>query len=388
VVVIRRIGVERVALLAYFGYAVWVLVDPSRETQRSWATVATIGYAAALLGLVVGLGARRSCLLAVLGAVVVPTVGLVAGRAGQPEIDVVHAGAMQLLHVGSPYLADPTSVYDYRPYLPALYVFGLAPVAGGDLRVPALALLAVALLAVRVWARRFPAAPDDRATLDTRLMLLLACPVVAPAIAVSGVDVPQAALTVLAIALLARRRYTSSAVAIGLTMAMKPTGVCAAFVVALCIHRREGLGAAARFVAVCTATALLAVLPVAVAAPRAMWANVVEFPSGESLVQSPASSPLPGVLLRLAGIPSWASLAIVLAGGLAFAAWCVARSSPEVTWAASRIALGLCLAFLLVPYSRVGYFLVPVLVFFPFRWVQVRSAARADAGPPDVSPAT
>lgn len=368
---LRRLGTERVVLVLYLAFSVWVLIDPSRETQQTWATVAVIGYAAALLGLSVGLGARRSCLVAVVGAVVVPTVLLVVRDAGQPEIRVVHSGALHLLHAGSPYLTDPSSVYDYRPYLPVLYLFGLVPVAGGDLRIPALVMLVAALVAVRFWARR--AGPDTGSSLDTRLMLLLACPVVAAAIAVSGVDVPQAALTVLAIALVSRHRYAWSAVAIGLTMAMKPTGICAAFVLALCIYRRDGLAAAVRFAAVSVGTALVAVVPVALADPRAMWANVVEFPSGESLVQSPAASPLPGVLLRTAGIPSWASLVIVLAGGLVFAAWCVVRSSPEVSWAASRIALGLCLAFLLVPYSRVGYFLVPVLVFFPFQGMRTRT---------------
>ncbi|MGY2700703.1 glycosyltransferase 87 family protein [Nocardioides sp. HB32] len=373
---VRQLGTERLVLAAYLAFALWVLVDPSRENQRSWAAAATIGYAAALLGLSIGLGSRRSCLVAVVGAVVVPTIGLVAGAHGQPEIHVVHNGAVRLLDAGSPYLTNPSSVYDYRPYLPVLYLFGLLPVAGGDLRIPALALLVVALAAVRFWAPRVPAGPQDAvAALDTRLLLLLACPVVAAAVAVSGVDVPQAALTVLAIALVSRHRYSWSAVAIGLTMAMKPTGVCAAFVLAVCIYRRDGLAAAARFAAISVGTALLAVLPVAANDPRAMWANVVEFPSGKSLVQSPAASPLPGVMLRTAGIPSWASLAIVLAGGLAFAAWCIARSSPEVSWAASRIALGLCLAFLLVPYSRVGYFLVPVLVFFPFQRVRSRAPA-------------
>jgi Glycosyltransferase family 87 len=381
VALIRRVGTERAVLVLYLAFAVWVLVDPSRETQRSWATVAVIGYAAALLGLSVGLGARRSCLLAVVGAVVVPTVLLVVRDAGQPEIDVVHSGAVRLIEAGSPYVPDPTSVYDYRPYLPVLYVFGAFPLAGGDLRIPALVLLGAALVAVRFWAHRVPAGPE-RASLDARLMLLLACPVVAAAVAVSGVDVPQAALTLVAIALVARHRYGWSAVTIGLTMAMKPTGICAAFVLALCVYRREGLAAALRFSAISVGTALLAVLPVALADPWAMWANVVEFPSGESLVRSPAASPLPGVLLRLAGIPSWASLTIVLAGALAFGAWCILRSSPEVSWAASRIALGLCLAFLLVPYSRVGYFLVPVLVFFPFQWLAVRGRL----GGPRMSP--
>ena len=377
VALVGRIGIERVVLGLYLAFAVWVLLDPSRETQRSWATIAVIGYAAALLGLSVGLGARRSCLMAVIGAVVVPTVMLVLRDSGQPEIDVVHSGAVRLLEGSSPYLPDPSSVYDYRPYLPALYLFGLVPIAGGDLRIPALVLLVAALVAVRFWARRVPSGSDDGTSLDTRLMLLLACPIVAAAIAVSGVDVPQAALTVLAIALVARHRYGWSGVAIGLTMAMKPTGICAAFVLALCIYRRDGLRAALRFSSISIGTALVAVVPVALADPRAMWANVVEFPSGESLVQSPAASPLPGVLLRLAGLPSWASLAIVLAGALAFGAWCVVRSSPEVSWAASRIAFGLCLAFLLVPYSRVGYFLVPVLVFFPFQGVQAPTSTVA-----------
>lgn len=378
--VVRRLGTERVVLAAYLAFTVWVLVDPSRDTQRVWATVAAIGYAAALLGLSVGLGPRRSCLVAAVGSVVVPTALLVARGMGQPEIRVVHSGALQLVAAGSPYLPDPSSVYDYRPYLPALYVFGALP--GGDLRLPALALLVAALAAVRFWSRRVPEGPDDqRAVLDTRLALLVACPLVAAAVAVSGVDVPQAALTVLAIALVSRRRYGWSAVAIGLTMAMKPTGICAAFVLTLCIYRRDGVRAALVFAALTTVTALVAVLPVARVAPRAMWDNVVEFPSGESLVQSPAASPLPGVLLRLAGLPSWASLALVLVAALAFGVWCVVRSSPEVSWAASRIALGLCLAFLLVPYSRVGYFLVPVLVFFPFQWVAARAPASAAPAP-------
>lgn len=377
---IRRLGTERVVLTLYLAFTVWVLIDPSRETQRTWATVAVVGYAAALAGLSVGLGVRRSCLVAAVGAVVVPTVLLVVRDMGQPEIRVVHSGALSLLHVGSPYLPDPTGVYDYRPYLPVLYLFGLIPVAGGDLRLPALALLVAALVAVRLWARRIPAGPEEhRAALDARLALLVACPLVAAAIAVSGVDVPQAAITVLAIALVARRRYTWSAVAIGLTMAMKPTGVCAAFVLVLCVYRREGLGAAVRFGAVAVATAVVAVLPVAAVDPGAMWANVVEFPSGESLVTSPAASPLPGVLLRVAGLPAWASLVLVGTAAVGYGVWCVLRSSPEVSWAASRIAVGLCLAFGLAPYSRVGYFLVPVLVFFPFQWVQVRTPALTPA---------
>ncbi|WP_395656988.1 glycosyltransferase family 87 protein [Nocardioides sp.] len=377
---VRRLGTERVVLVAYLAFTVWVLVDPSRETQRVWATVAAIGYAAALVGLSVGLGPRRSCLVAAVGSVVVPTVLLVVRGMGQPEIRVVHSGAVQLMSAGSPYLPDPSSVYEYRPYLPALYAFGVVPATGGDLRLPALALLVAALVAVRFWSRRVPAGPvDHRAALDTRLALLVACPLVAAAIAVSGVDVPQAALTVLAIALVARHRYAWSAVAIGLTMAIKPTGACAAFVLVVCIYRRDGLAAALRFAGVSGATALVTVLPVARTDPRAMWANVVEFPSGESLVQSPAASPLPGVLLRLAGVPAWASLALVLVAGAAFAVWCVVRSSPDVSWAASRIALGLCLAFLLVPYSRVGYFLVPVLVFFPFQWAALHGRTPAYA---------
>lgn len=380
VATVRRVGAERVVLTTYLAFTLWVLVDPSRETQRVWATVAAIGYAAALLGLSVGLGARRSCLVAAVGSVLVPTLVLVARGMGQPEVRVVHTGALQLLAAGSPYLPDPSSVYDYRPYLPALYLFGAVPATGGDLRLPALALLVAALVAVRVWSRRVPEGPvDHAAALDTRLALLVACPLVAAAIAVSGIDVPQAALTVLAVALVARHRYTASAVAIGLTMAMKPTGLCAAFVLAVCIYRRDGLAASLRFGAVTLATTLVAVLPVARVDPRGMWDNVVEFPAGASLVQSPASSPLPGVLLRLAGLPSWASALLVVTAALAFGAWCVLRSSPEVTWAASRIALGLCLAFLLVPYSRVGYFLVPVLVFFPFRWAGAGSRTPAPA---------
>ncbi len=72
---------------------------------------------------------------------------------------------------------------------------------------------------------------------------------------------------------------------------------------------------------------------------------------------------MPGRLLASAGAAGWyLAVALLLCGGLAVGAWLVLRPPAGAVAAADRLAAGLCLAFLLAPAGRFGYFGLPLVL--------------------------
>ncbi|MFH9574981.1 glycosyltransferase 87 family protein [Streptomyces sp. NPDC017454] len=330
--------------------------------HRVWGWVAGAGYAVAAF-LTPGSGPRRAArAVAVLGAVVVPLVCLVVAGLGQSEVAVVERSGRLLLTTGSPYVTAPTAVGDFNPYLPGMALFGMLP---GDARW----WLGGAFVAALAGA-------------GLRRARLLACPLVALPLAVGGIDLPVAGLMCLGVSLAGRGRPGRAGLALGVAAALKWTAWPALPVALALVAVRRGGRPALRCAAVGVSTATAAVLPFALAAPSAFHRNVVAFPLGLTATPSPAASPLPGRLLA-SHVPGGSVIALVLlcVGALLIALSLAVRPPGTVRAAGVRLALGLGLATALMPATRFGYLVYPLVLGV---WAYQSAGGRGTADIPSV----
>lgn len=326
--------------VAATGFA--LVSDP--VTHRVWGWSAGAGYAlAALLARGSGpLWAARA--VAVAGSVVLPLVGLVAAGLGQSEVAVVERSGHLLAATGSPYVTAPAAVGDFNPYLPGMALFGVLP---GDPRWWTGGAFLGALVAAGV--RR--AGP------------LLACPLVALPLAVGGVDLPVAGLMCLGLAQAGRGRAGGAGLALGAAAALKWTGWLALPVALALIAVRQGGRPALRCAGTCLGTGAAVVLPFALIDPAGFFRNVVAFPFGLTATASPAGSPLPGHLLA-AHVPGGTviALALLAVGALLIGVSLAVRPPETLRAAAGRLALGVGLATVLMPATRFGYLVYPMVL--------------------------
>ncbi|MGH4030117.1 glycosyltransferase 87 family protein [Actinomycetota bacterium Odt1-20B] len=370
--------------------AAWAAVFPlvsELETHRVWGVCAAAGYAAAA-GAACGLPRPRartaSVALALAGAVAVPLLYLVLTARAQSEVGVIERSGTLLLQHATPYLPHPRSVGEYTPYLPGTAVFGV-PRAGlgaddwvarllGDARIWCAAAFLVCLRGGRMVLGRptlrtgqggSPAGDlsPGHGGYGLGLAALVASPVVALPLCVSGVDLPLAGLCALALACAARGRPVATGLALAAACSLKWTAWPAIAVAAALLAVAYGGRAALRATGVAVAGTVLVVLPSALLSPGALVEQVLAFPTGRGAVQTPASSPLPGHLLAEQGQLGWfAAVGLLLCGGLAVAASLVVRPPAGLVAAADRLAAGLCVAFLLAPAGRFGYLALPVVL--------------------------
>lgn len=351
--------------------AVWAAAFPvvsSLGPHRVWGASACVGYLCAAVAVSSwrSLGRAVSVWIAGIGAVLVPLVVLVLTGGAQSEVGVVERAGLLTVRQGTPYLADPQAVVEVTPYLPGMALFGLpgAVVADGwePLRYLGDARLwcAAAFLGC-LWAAG--RVLGGRGTGQLVGAALIASPVVALPLAVSGVDLPLTGLLCLALALAARHRPVAAGLALALACSLKWTAWPALAVVAALLARRAGLGAALRGTGVAVAGTVLAVLPSALLAPGPLVEQVFAFPTGRGEWETPAASPLPGRLLADLGPFGWyAAMTLLAAGGVAVAVSLWVRPPAGLVPAADRLAVGLCTAFLLAPAGRFGYLALPVLL--------------------------
>jgi hypothetical protein len=391
----RRVWALYTAFALYAG-AVAVFSGPGDD--RSWGIWAAFGYAAAaaLAARWPGHAGRRAALAASLaGALAAPVVWLATQASATPDVHVVKGSAVLLLHHGTPYL-DPAqlaqgNVLSYNPYLPVMTVFGLPHALGlpglaGDTR-PWLVLATLLLLAAALRIAG-PASRTRGAALGLAAFAT-ASPVLAFPLAQGITDPPMIALTVLALALLARpaARIWPAALVLGAACAMKYTAWPALIVLAAMLAARDGTRAAARFTLLtCAAAAALtaALAPAALAAPAGLIRSTVLFPLGLTAARSPAQSPLPGhALATLGHAGHLAAIALLVVAGLGLAVSLVIRPPPDTCAAARRIALGLALMFALSPVTRFGYFAYPIGLF---AWTGLRRGGLPDRDQPDSAP--
>ena len=176
-------------------------------------------------------------------------------------------------------------------------------------------------------------------------------------------------------------RPMGAALAIGIACAMKSTAWPALPVIAVMIAARDGRRAAWRFAAtsaVTAGTAIAAAAPAALAKPTVFLHNTVLYPLGLTRHLTPAASPLPGHLLAATGPAGhWAAITLLLAAGLAVAAWILLRRPADDRAAAWRLAAGLCVMVILAPATRWGYFAYPLGLL---GWLGLTGRDRAAAG--------
>ncbi|MFF2044990.1 hypothetical protein ACFVVX_31705 [Kitasatospora sp. NPDC058170] len=353
--------------------------------HRLWGLCATAGYlaaATAVLALPGRRGRTASVALALAGALVLPLLALVLTGQGQSEVGVIERSGAQLLHHGTPYLAEPRTVQEYTPYLPGMALFGLPrALLGADGWV-------VRLLGdARLWcAAAFLGCLLPTARRTPGLAALIASPLVALPLCVSGVDLPLTGLCCLALALAApaggrlhpggRRaargrlrdaaagaRPGAAGLALAAACALKWTAWPAVAVVAALLAATAGRRAAVRCASVALAGTAALVLPGALRSPGPLLEQVFAFPTGRGGLPTPAGSPLPGRLLAQLGPGGWyLAVALLLLAGLAVAASLLLRPPRDAVAAADRLALGLCLAFLLAPAGRFGYLALPLVL--------------------------
>ncbi|MGO4462828.1 glycosyltransferase 87 family protein [Streptomyces sp. M-16] len=364
--------------------AVWALAFPLFSPlgpHRLWGCCAAAGYLVAAGATAVG-RPRSARAAALTGAVVLPLLYLVLTGQGQSEVGVIERSGRLLLDSGRLYVDRPGGVEEYTPYLPGMALLGLprALLGGGD-------GWAVRLLGdARIWcaAALFTSLWAGRRMLGSRpsplLPLLVASPVVALPLVVSGVDLPLAGLCCLALAAAASGRPAVAGAALAAACAMKWTALPAVAVAVAVLGARRGARAALRCAAVAVSGTAVLVLPGVLLQPAELWRQVFAFPTGRADVPTPASSPLPGHLL--AGLGPWGwyvTVALLALAGLGVGLSLWARPPRTVVAAADRLALGLTLAFLLAPAGRFGYLALPLLLALWARSVAPRPGASRPA---------
>ncbi|MFI6152899.1 hypothetical protein ACIBCA_09420 [Kitasatospora sp. NPDC051170] len=324
--------------------------------HRSWGWCAGVGYVAAAL---VAAGSRRlglSVAVATAGSVVVPLLALVLTGRGQSEVTVIERSGALLLHTGTPYLDAPQAVEEYTPYLPGMALFGLprallGPGPPGDARLWCAGVFLLCLVRCVPAGRRL------------RAGALVASPVVALPLTVSGVDLPLTGLCLLAVVHAGGRRPVAAGAALAGACALKWTAWPALAVVTALLAATAGRRAALRGALVGAGGAALLVLPAALRSPGPLVQQVFAFPLGRGYLPTPAASPLPGRLLADLGPVGWcAAVGLLLAAGLAVAHSLLRHPPLDAAAAARRLALGLAAAFLLAPAGRFGYLALPLLL--------------------------
>ncbi|MFI5618583.1 glycosyltransferase 87 family protein [Streptomyces sp. NPDC051567] len=364
--------------------ALWAAAFPvvsSLDTHRLWGTSAALGYAAAAAvsyGLPGPRARRAAVALALAGAVVVPLLFLVLTGRAQSEVDVIERSGRLLLEQGTPYLPHPRKVTDYTPYLPAMALLGIpkalvgdhgwAARLLGDARIWCAAVFLLCLHSARLTLRRPRSAatltgPRARLPYGTAVAALIASPVVALPLCVSGVDLPLTGLCCLALAMAARGRPAAAGLTLAVVCSLKWTAWPAIAVVVLLLGHVAGRRAALRCAGTAVAGATLLILPSAVLSPGAMIQQVLAFPTGRGDLPTPAASPLPGRLLADLGPAGWyAAVGLLICGALAVAASLVHRPPAHLRAAADRLSIGLLVAFTLAPAGRFGYLALPLVL--------------------------
>lgn len=327
---------------------------PARDAVRKTAYVALLAWSA-VGGLVGGLMSRAfdSC----------PDIMSQCGS--QMEVPIVERAASLWLATGSPYLPivnmPGAVVTDYNPYSPGMMLFGMPAALFGqswvtDMRVWS----AVFTVACFVWAwRMFPGQVNPPVV---ALRWLSVAPPVALSFASSGVDLPVIAAAVLATSAVVARRYFVAGAALGFALGLKLTAAPIVFVVLmLFVARRDALGAAKTLFTFVPAVAVV-YFPVLAMDLEGFLENTVRYTTGSSVLTSVAASPTPGHLLSL--VPTagpYLSLGVLFATAAGILVYVCVRPPATAAAALQYAGWSLLAAMLVMPASRIGYIIYPVV---------------------------
>lgn len=317
-----------------------------------------------------GTGARAALTwLNWVAACLVPLIVQAAQRAGgrtdraQEEVLVVERMGARLLQAGTPYLGPDAitalppaeRLGAYSPYQPGMAVFGIPRAVFGNLwwtdaRVWFAVVTAGALVAAVSMVRR--------SGLRVRgIQAVTVLPICALTLATGGDDLPVLALCLLALALAAADRFGWAGAAVGAAAAAK---LFAFPVLAVLAVLAFAAGRGRRFLPLAIGLPVVVLIPTFLVDAGAFVENVIHFPLGHGVVQSPAQSPFPGYLLA-SSVPGGRYLAagLLVAVAAAITVRLVHRPPRTATAAATISGYGLLAAILLMPTTRFGYLLYP-----------------------------
>ncbi|MER6434575.1 glycosyltransferase 87 family protein [Streptomyces sp900105245] len=362
---------DRIALMVCAVLALTVgLLSRQDTAQHLWGVTAAGGYFfAALIAARSSVAwARGPAVTAVVGSAVLPLVRLTMINKAQMEVGVVERGARLLLSAGSPYQETPHGVRDFNPYLPGMSLFGIPHALFGDrLWTSArwwlvLGFLVVLFSAGRLIKKRGSKTAGHRAP-ALWVLWLTACPLVALPLAIGGVDPTVVALLCLGFTFAHLGLAGRAGLVLGAAAALKWTAWPALPVVIAFLAARGGRRHAMNCFVGAAGFSLAAVVPFILIGPQGFLENVVLYPFGLSDTPSTAASPLPGYLIATS-FPHGKSITVAL---LTLAAVTIGisllwRPPQNVIAATDRLTLGLAIAIILAPASRVGYAIYPILL--------------------------
>lgn len=351
------------------GFAVFAAVTcvTGMPAQRVWAHWALAAYVVGALGLALRPRAKWLWVTVVtLVALVVPLAQLSLDWQGQNEIWLVQHAAERLVGSEPLYPTDGNTLAEmngYFPYLPAMALLGLPAWLARQLDLPRMltdvrwtfAVVYLMLAAITIRGLR-----GDR---SRAWLWFVASPVAALPLSTGGDDLPVIGLLLVALTFSQRHRTAVAGMTAGLACAAKLTAwpVAVALGVMMLVQRRRAQ--ARRFGVAWLAVTALFVVPVLITEPSGFYAHELAFPAGLAQVASPAASLFPGRLLAdsfAAG--HWVAiglLAVSAAGLLAWLVWRPPRDERDVAWYS---AVALTVAMLLLPASRAGYVVYPILL--------------------------
>jgi hypothetical protein len=330
--------------------------------------------------------------IALLGATVVPlaleVVWASHGDASihvQPEVLVVERAGVRAAHGQDPYQVidrnghivirqSAIPVYElYYPYLPGMVVFGFSSGSKVEARLTdaRIQFLVFTLIITLVALSRVRPRTDAR---YRSLQALTVLPTAALPLATGGDDMPVAALMLLGLVALQRRRPVLAGLVLGAASTLKFTAWPLVFLALFAAADREGRRAVWRYLGAVLVVAVPVVLPVALHNPSAFVDNVVRFPLGLAGVASPAASALPGHIL-VSAFPGIHRAYVLVAAvvGLAVLGRRLFRNPPRDAAAVSSLCGWVMLvAILLAPATRVGYLLYPINLFL-WAWMLRRA---------------
>jgi hypothetical protein len=162
----------------------------------------------------------------------------------------------------------------------------------------------------------------------------------------------------------ASESVTQAGLALGVACALKASAWPAVAVIGALVVARWGWRHAGRFVANAATVVIGVSVPVLLGPTAgAMVAQAAGFPMADSVFASPANAPTPGVLLAHGGpVATLVGDALMLLVAVALLAALVWRPPRTLTLAAVFLAAALVAAMLVLPTSRAGYLLYPVVL--------------------------
>ncbi|MGX7697387.1 glycosyltransferase 87 family protein [Gordonia polyisoprenivorans] len=372
---IAREHVREIQALTYavFGVCAYLLFQVSGfDSHITWAHCAVAGYGvASAISLIPNERTLRiGRVAAITGALIVPFAMLLNVRhQTQNEVDIISQSGRLLLSSGVPYVHHATKLGEINPYLPFMAVFGIPRavlahfnISGawnclGDPRIWC-ALVVTASIAGSLRLLRI-----RRRTSVQMAAMIIASPTIALELCASGVDLPLTGLLLLGLTLVSIRRSALGGLSLGMAVAIKWVALLAIPVALVLTLFRFGKGQAARLMVAFLVTATICLIP-AMLSPADAIAQVLEFPTGNGTVQTPAHSDMPGVLLAAQGRTGLAiDVALMAVAAIIFAIALIRRPPMTFPHAAIFLASGFLVFFLLAPVGRFGYLLVPMVFF-------------------------